>query len=349
MIRKVILNSLYFSGVQKILSPHMRGMGSILMLHHVRKVKKTAYSPNYHLSASPEFLDKMITVMKLKGVQFLTMDEVADRLGNPDQFRDAPPFASITLDDGYRDNLENAIPVFHKHKVPYLVYIAPGLAEGEATLWWEDLERIIGERNHIHVDFPAGRVEFDTSNAPQKRKVYNDLIDYLLLEMDEESQRRIVADLCEFYQAKPLQHLRTQIMNWEEIHQLSKDSLCQIGAHTIGHYALAKLTDKKAETEMRQSREIIQSEIGISPDHLAYPYGFPKAAGPREFKLAQKCGFKTAVTTRHGMLYPEHGKHMFALPRVSVNGHHQSIRHIETLLSGVPTRLKNLGRKLNVD
>ena len=332
-----------------MLAPLTSGMGSIFMLHHVCDMPNDAFSPNYHLSVSPKFLDRMISNLKNKGVEFITMDEVATRLEDPERFADAPPFAAVTLDDGYRDNLINAVPVFHKHDVPFLIYIAPGLIEGETTLWWEDLERIIRQRDNIHVDFPYGRVEFDTRSNMQKRKVYNDLVDHLLLEIDEETQRKIVSDLSAYYHIEASRHVAEQIMNWDDIHQLSKDPLCGIGAHTIGHFALAKLDENKALFEMEQCAQIIKAEIGVQPEHFAYPYGFPEAASKREFKLAEECGFKTAVTTRHGMVYAEHSEHIHALPRVSVNGHHQSMRYIDTLLSGVPGFLKNKGGKLNVE
>jgi len=83
MWRKFVLNSLYFSGLQSALTPYTGGQGSILMLHHVQNVKKTDFSPNIHLSASPEFLDRMILRLKTEGYDFISMDEVADRLKNP--------------------------------------------------------------------------------------------------------------------------------------------------------------------------------------------------------------------------------------------------------------------------
>ncbi len=348
MIRKVILNSLYYSGAQAALAPLTRGMGAIFMLHHVCNPVEKPFSPNRHLSASPEFLDVMISQLKRRGFLFVSMDEVAERLKNPDEYTDAQPFLSFTLDDGYLDNLENAVPVFRKHQVPYALYVSPGLIEGQATLWWEDLERVIADRDNIFVDLQSGIAEFDLSSISKKRTAFYELIQYLLHQVDEEAQRRIVSDLATYYGVDPKGHVASQIMTWRHVNELSRDPLCTLGAHTINHYALSKLDDEKAVFEMRQSAEILKSETGITPAHFAYPYGFPSAASTREFNLAGQCDFQTAVTTRHGMLYREHDKHMMALPRVSINGHHQSMHYINTLLSGIPGRLRNFGAKLDV-
>jgi len=64
--------------------------------------------------------------------------------------------------------------------------------------------------------------------------------------------------------------------------------------------------------------------------------------------MAGAVGFSCAVTTRPGMVFPEHAAHLTALPRVSVNGRWQDAGALEMLLSGAPFVLWNRGRRLNV-
>ncbi len=82
------------------------------------------------------------------------------------------------------------------------------------------------------------------------------------------------------------------------------------------------------------SRSVIEASLGKRPDHLSYPVGDRTSAGPREFKIAEELGFKTAVTTRPGVLFPEHRDHLMALPRISLNGEHQQLRYVRVLLVG---------------
>ena len=348
MWRKTVLNSLYFSGAQGLLKPYLGGVGSILMLHRVLNIKKQPFAPNYHLTASPEFLDRIILKLKGDGYDFISLDEVAERLQSPEKYKDAKPFLSITLDDGYRDNLVNAVPVFRRHEVPYTIYIAPALTDGTVTLWWEDIEHLIASKKKISVSLPNGNQAYDLSTHQKKSQSYGSLVDQLLLEVDQAEQRKIVTQLCKAYGIDATSHVKESLMNWEEINALSKDPLCTIGAHTIHHYALSKLPKEDAKNEIEESRKIIKAKIGKDPIHLAYPYGFSQVADSREFNMAKELGFRTATTTRHGVLYPEHKDHMTALPRVSMNGHHQSLRYVSTLLSGIPTRIKNHGKKLDV-
>ena len=80
---------------------------------------------------------------------------------------------------------------------------------------------------------------------------------------------------------------------------------------------------------MEMSRAVIEAALGKRPQHLSYPVGDPTSAGPREFRIAAELGFKTAVTTRPGVLFPEHRDHLTALPRISLNGEFQQPRYVQ--------------------
>lgn len=343
---KATLHGLYFSGISTVARFWMGGIGSILMLHRVQRLAPADFSPNAHLSVSPRFLDRLLGVLS-RQVDFVSLDEAARRIRTASGRTDRP-FVAVTLDDGYRDNLENAVPLFRKHAVPYTIFIAPGLIEGEATLWWEDLEQAIAARDHFLLPSQSVKVEFDVSTPARKRKVFAELLSFLTVNVSEAEQRGIVAELSWQADWDAAAHVRDSIMNWREIVDLARDPLCTIGAHTMNHFAVARLKDRDARREMVESARVLDLELGERPRHFAYPYGYPAAAGKREFAMAREAGFETAVTTRHGVIYPAHAAHMHALPRISVNGHFQAVRHVQTLISGVPTRIANRGRALNV-
>jgi peptidoglycan/xylan/chitin deacetylase (PgdA/CDA1 family) len=69
--------------------------------------------------------------------------------------------------------------------------------------------------------------------------------------------------------------------------------------------------------------------------------------GPREFRIAADLGFKTAVTTRPGVLFRKHRDYLTALPRLSVNGEFQRQRYVKVLMSGAATAMWNGFRRVN--
>jgi peptidoglycan/xylan/chitin deacetylase (PgdA/CDA1 family) len=137
-------------------------------------------------------------------------------------------------------------------------------------------------------------------------------------------------------------------MSWEEIVQLAADPLVTIGAHTVNHPILKKLpNDAAVRAEIEMSRSVLEAALGQRPRHLAYPVGDATSAGPREFRIAAELGFKTAVTTRPGVLFQEHRDHLTALPRISVNGEFQRQRYLKVLMSGAATAMWNGFRRVN--
>ncbi len=343
-----MMDSLYFSGSARLGQKPLAGIGSILMLHRVERSGSRVFSPNSHLSVAPEFLEKVLKFLTAGRYDLVSMDEVAHRLGNAKDGPTKRPFIAVTLDDGYRDNLENAVPLFRKYNVPFTIYVAPGLVDGKASLWWENLEQIIAKLDTIHLDMPQGRAEFPLRSHSEKNRAFEKLIAYFTRQTTEAEQRRIIKDLCWMHKVDAASHLRQSIMSWKELSQLAEDPLCTLGAHTMGHYAVARLDEEEAIYEMEQSKRVVEAETGRPVKHFAYPYGYPAAAGIRDFALAQKAGYMTAVTTRHGVCYQQHKDHLMALPRISLNGNFQKLRYVKTLLSGAPTRLANKGSALNV-
>ncbi len=340
-----LLRALHLSGLDRALAPVCQGAGVILTMHHVRPDRTGDFAPNRILEITPEFLDDVLCLLKAQGFEIAKLDEVPIRLAGAGKAK--RPFAVLTFDDGYKDNLEYALPVLRTHSAPCTVFVTRGFVDGTSPLWWLDLEEAISRQNQITVDLPEGRVTIPTATAAEKaagfEKVY-----WALRPGPEETFRRVVADLAADAGVDPLARTRSLCLDWSGIRDLASDPLVTIGAHSLTHPMLAKHEDTVARKEMAESKGALETELGREVRHFAYPVGDPGSAGQREFALARACGFETAVTTRPGMLFPGHGSHLTALPRISLNGLFQRKGDVAALLSGVPTALQNRGRRLNV-
>ena len=49
---------------------------------------------------------------------------------------------------------------------------------------------------------------------------------------------------------------------------------------------------------MSSSKALLEQILGHTVEHFAYPFGTFNEADTREYELAYRCGFRTAVTTR---------------------------------------------------
>jgi peptidoglycan/xylan/chitin deacetylase (PgdA/CDA1 family) len=319
-----------------------RGLGAILMFHHVQPAGAPLVM-NQGLAITPDFFAQTIETLLDLGFDLVSLDQAVDALAAGGRTR---PFAALTFDDGYRDNFEYAVPILNQFAAPYAIYVAPGFADGALRAWWEDLELAIQRLSRIVIAIDGDNVDLPAGDRASKRAAAA-VLGPRLRQLPGEQARDLAANLLahsgvEVPRGDPI------FMAWDEIRTLAKSPLCTIGAHTMTHARLAGLDLAGARFEMQESKRRVEAELAAPVRHFAYPYGGADAAGRREFALAEEAGFVSATTTRPGMLFPEHSAHVRALPRLSVNGAWQTRGALETLLSGLPFALWNRGRKLNV-
>jgi len=332
---KVALGLLLLTRAHRWIGSQARGCGAILMLHHVRPQRPDAFAPNRLLEVTPEFLDAAIATVKAQGLDLVSLDEAHRRLSSG---RREAPFASFTLDDGYRDNLVHAAPIFRKHQCPYTIYVPSRFAAGEGVLWWEVLEEAVRRARVLTVGDGASREMFDLATPKRKDAAFRALFPRLR-HQGEPSRNPLVAMLAEQAGFSPHDLCRDLCMTVDEVRDLSRDPLATIGAHTRSHPILTNLDRDEALAEIAGGRAELEQALGRPVEHFAYPVGDKSAADEREYALVRDLGFKTGVTTRKGLVHARHASTCERLPRVTLNGHFQSARFLEVFLSGAPYML----------
>jgi len=337
------LESLFFTGAHLALKPLFGGVGVILTLHHVRPPRPDRFQPNRLLEITPQFLAGVIKLLRRSDVDLVSLDELYRRMTAGDFHR---RFVCLTFDDGYRDTLQHAFPMLKEAGVPFAVYLPTSFPDRLGELWWLALEAVIARNERIGLVIDGKNRSFDCRTIAEKQALYDELYWWLRRRPTETEMREIVRDLAACYQVDIAAFCKDLCMDWHEIAVLAADPLVTIGAHTVNHAMLAKLPTQSVRSEMDLSRSVIEAALGVRPQHLSYPYGDAASAGPREFQIAADLGFKTAVTTRPGVLFAEHGRHMTALPRISLNGEYQQLRYVRVLLSGSATAMWNGFRRL---
>lgn len=315
--------------------PAARGRGAIFTLHHVRPMGDHPAEPNAHLDITPEFLDKAIRQLKDDGYEFVSLCEVAARMKRPAQGK---PFAAFTLDDGYRDNVEHALPVFERHGVPFTIFVARGFAERSHGMWWETMAALLNVLPEIRFDFGAGEVTLPLATGTDKLDAF-DHFSRFIASGPETRQVAVVDALAMRHGIDALQITAHLTMDLEELQALAKHPLASLGAHTVSHRSIAQLDKAEARGEMLACIEWMEQSFGFRPRSFAYPYGTSRAVSKRDKDLARELGFDLAVTTRPGTIHDDLGHEMTGLPRISLNGYYQVPRYVSALASGLPFAL----------
>ncbi len=342
---RLTFEALHRSGAARVLRPWSQGLGVIFCMHSVAPENRVqdGFAPNAGLSSSPEFLDAALKTLRQAGYVFLSLDDALLRIRDG-RAKDGP-FAVFTLDDGYRDNLVHARPVFGRHECPFTVYAAPGFVDGTAEMWWLALERMIAAGTGV---LEAGEVHAELDGSANAKWAAWSKLAPAVQGMPEHEQRQWTRLQSQRFGIDLRKMCGDLIMTWDELRTLAADPLATIGAHTNNHFAVSRLTAEEARAEVVMSGQRLERELGKPIRHFAYPYGNVGHAGARDFNLCAEAGYASAVTTRMGAVYPEHAAHLHGLPRVMVSSKYAEPRWLKVLASGLPGRMSNLGRRLNV-
>ncbi len=329
-LQKAVLQALRLTGAHRLFGRLASGAGTILTFHRVRPAPSAAFAPNAHLEVTPDFLGDLVDWASSAGIDIVTLDEAMARLKQGHQRR----FLVLTFDDGYRDNLEYAMPVLAARNAPFTIYVATGFTERRANPWWMVLEAIIASADRLeHPVESAGHLP--ASSVAEKKAAY-EVLGTWLQSIPELDQRSAIDGLARRYGVDVTALVDEAFMDWGEVGRIAAEPMVTIGGHTDGHYALAKLSAEDARREIMKGADLLEEHLGERPRHFAYPYGFPSAVGRREHDLIADLGFETGVLTSPGVLRPGNAARPAALPRISMNGHFQSVKYAEVLASGAP-------------
>jgi len=290
------------SGISQAIGQRYRGRGVVFMLHSV--VDDDAFYPEAMLRCPAGRLDWILRWLKAKDVAFVNLDEAIDRLARPQAGR----FAAFTFDDGYLDNLTHALPVMERHNAPLTVFVTTGMITGEIDAWWFGLSKLIATRDSIDV---AGE-RFDCSGRAAKQRAFLAVEskihgNYALL---PEVKRVIAMNRIDCTALALREGLSPQ-----KLRALASHPLVTIGGHTTTHINLAQANAATVADEMRDNRVFLEGIIEKPVTHFAYPFGNRDACGLREADIAKAIGFRSAVTTHRGSLFPQHLRHLHELPR----------------------------------
>lgn len=217
--------------------------------------------------------------------------------------------AAISFDDGYADNAEVALPILQRHGLPACFFIATGFLDGGCMF----NDRVIDAVRHCRqetlqvpgLDLPA----LPLHDAAARRAAIQRLllaIKYLpLAERDAWVARiREAAGAAE----EPMPMMRS-----EQVQALHRAGM-QIGAHTVQHPILARLSRADARDEIVRGRQRLEDLLQAPVPLFAYPNGKPgEDFSDESVDLVREAGFTAAFTTTAGAAAK--GSDPYRLPR----------------------------------
>lgn len=218
--------------------------------------------------------------------------------------------AIITFDDGYRDNVEVALPILERHCLRAAFFIATGYLQGGA-MFNDRVFEALRRTGHDAIDVRGllGMAEDDPGAASAPGQLMLPTHDVASRRASAERIITMIKHCSPAERTEAVERLEAQcgvrsrfdpMMRPEQVRELRSRGMT-VGGHTRTHPILASIGDDTAWEEIRGGRDDLRTLLGEEVDLFAYPNGrFERDFAPAHAAMAQRAGYRFAFTTEPG-------------------------------------------------
>jgi peptidoglycan/xylan/chitin deacetylase (PgdA/CDA1 family) len=214
-----------------------------------------------------------------KHFEFVSLDDIGLHLEGGRRF--GKPAVAITFDDGYGDVYRHAYPILRKKGIPAAVFAVTDLV-GTTRLQLYDKLYLLISRLRAHgtsiACVTSGLLKNLDLQCPELLHLRGPddcafgVMTLIMNRFPQSAVRRFVAAL---EQSAPIDREVLQemaSMTWEMIEEMHRNGFT-IGSHTLSHALLTGETLPRIKYELLFSKEAIESRLGATVKHFAYPDG----------------------------------------------------------------------------
>jgi peptidoglycan/xylan/chitin deacetylase (PgdA/CDA1 family) len=228
-----------------------------------------------------------------------------------------PRSVAITFDDGYRDNLELAVPELERRGMPATFFLVPGLLDRRVEPWWETAAWAVANATSPAAEVDGRRLGGGRAGL----KALSDLLKRRDAAHREETLREAVGQLA----PRPGPDLRELFLDWDGAAELAERGF-EIGSHSRDHVILAEETAEAQADDIIEARATLVERLGVPVPCIAYPNGTRLDYDAATVAAARAAGHRYGLTTRKGLVsratapfevrrvvvYPERGSRLLA-------------------------------------
>jgi peptidoglycan/xylan/chitin deacetylase (PgdA/CDA1 family) len=216
------------------------------------------------------------------------------------------PTVAITFDDGYADNLLEALPILEELGIPATFFVSTGTIGTTQEFWWDELTHIILEMENLPRSFtlsdPGVGGTWLTGTTSERQGFYREIVQ-LMTDADVEHRCEWLAQLRLWAEPGKKIHEAHRAMTLNELRLLATSSLVTIGSHTVTHSQLASLSSSAQNEELETSKHQLEAWIGREVTTFSYPFGKRCHYTNESIALCRDAGFSKAASNFPGQAH----------------------------------------------
>lgn len=311
-IKVALAYALYYSGLMQLLQRVvMRQRAVVLMYHRVlTSDERTRTGSHDAIVVDSATFDHHMRLLKRR-FRVLSLAEFADRFESGEPFPNSS--CLITFDDGWHDNLTNALPVLQKYGLPAVVFLPVSFIGTARMFWPEALTTVLLAAIRTVRERPERRARLALLLDPFGLTGVLDLPDpdprpatVLAVRRAPARPRRdreaLIAALSGELGLSPDRvHAGASVdrfVDWAQVEAMSRSGVA-FGGHGMDHHLLTQVPADVVKSEIHECRDALAARSITALPTFSYPNGYWTPQVRQEVEAA---GYRLAFVTKRGFV-----------------------------------------------
>jgi len=308
-LKRAVAHGLYAVGLLQLWQAIvLRQRAVVLMYHRVLTPEEQRGSGSHPAMVVSRAAFEMQMALLARRFVPLSVGAFWDRLSRRVPFEHSS--CLITFDDGWRDNVVNALPALQAHGLPALVFLPVNFIGTTRVFWQEALAHLLSDALRVAVETPARRTALEAilepvglgsllvpGVAPEPMTIFRG-IDSLKTRTRAEILALVDALAAELGVALDGLSRTDGFMSWDEASMLTRHRV-DFGGHGVEHHLLTLVPPDVVRTEAEGSMAVIGRTFGQPPIAFSYPNGYVNEGVVEAVKAA---GYRLGFITRRGRI-----------------------------------------------
>lgn len=206
-------------------------------------------------------------------------------------------FATISFDDGYRDNFDVVLPALRDYGILASFFFTYDAIDKGHLSWADQVYHMIAETTKESLNVGTDlKFTLDDTYSNSKGVAVTRINDHLRT-LDERTRNQVLQEVS-YNLAVPLSKTGQKLyLSWAEVESMAEDPLVEIGCHTFSHPDLTGLSCGESEWEIKACKEELERKLGKRVMGFSYPYG---DYDDHVKHIVKEAGFRYAYATGKG-------------------------------------------------
>lgn len=331
-IKLTLAAVLFYSGALHVLLRwRLRRRALVLLYHRVLPAAESAQSfSSKAIIVSPATFECHLRFLR-RHFSVLGPEEFREWLLSGRDCRRPP--CLITFDDGWKDNLTYARPMLKAWNLPAIIFLPTDYIGTGKSFWQERLSRLLfrlGQQTSLHAHPLVARHGLETlftCARPELARQAGDLA-RAYKNRDTRDAEHLIAEVSAALAGHDDSSADIDTyLSWEDVQRMRADGIA-FGSHTVSHRILTQIDAAAVDTELSESKRILEQRLNTSVRLLAYPNGNHNAD---TVERARRTDYELAFTTIAGRV--ARGDDPMTLRRINI--HDGAHRHLPLFCASI--------------